>query len=108
MYYNGEDTGYTVDNKGNVYGKTGKLLSTFINKTNSGSRYVRLHMPDKSIKNLKVSRIVAEAFVIKPEGCNCVIHKDGNVLNDTSSNLKWGSFGDCSKMATVVRVRNRQ
>lgn len=42
-------------------------------------------------KSQRVHRLVAEAFVPKSAGKDYVCHLDGNRLNNTSSNLRWGT-----------------
>lgn len=49
---------------------------------------VRLRKDGKP-KTYKLHRLLAEAFLFKPEGKNYVNHKDGNKLNNDLSNLEW-------------------
>lgn len=49
---------------------------------------VDLHKNGDS-KRTSVHRIVAEAFLVKPDGCDVVNHKDRNPLNNSVSNLEW-------------------
>ena len=55
-----------------------------------GSQYysVALHVGKKS-KNVKVHRMVAEAFIPRIEGKDVVNHKDCNKLNNKAENLEW-------------------
>lgn len=41
-----------------------------------------------------IHRIVAEAFVNHPKGCNVVNHKDFNPLNNRADNLEWVTDGE--------------
>lgn len=67
------------------------ILKQCANK-NTGRLYVRLTNKDGKSKNLQVANIVAHTFV---DGCdsehNTVNHIDGNIQNNTASNLEWVS-----------------
>lgn len=69
------------------------------------SRYLRPHLTnrgylrialskDKSVKQISVHRIVAEAFIPNPEGLTDVDHIDGDKLNNRVENLQWMSRSD--------------
>ena len=40
-------------------------------------------------KNYRIHRLVAETFIPKPDGKDCVNHKDGNTKNNNVYNLEW-------------------
>ena len=44
---------------------------------------------DKGTKHHSVHRLVADAFLEKPEGLDVVNHKDRNTLNNCVENLEW-------------------
>ncbi|MBA7854118.1 HNH endonuclease [Enterobacter sp. RHBSTW-00901] len=48
----------------------------------------KLRDPRRSL-NFLVSRVVAEVFCKKPDGCDVVNHMDGNKLNNQADNLEW-------------------
>lgn len=49
---------------------------------------VKLHK-DKSKKDFKVHRLVAQAFIPNPHNKPNINHKDGNPLNNKVENLEW-------------------
>ena len=51
-------------------------------------RFVILSKDGKS-EHFSVHRLVAEAFLPKPDGCDVVNHKDHNTLNNCVKNLEW-------------------
>jgi len=44
-----------------------------------------------------IHRLVAKAFIPNPKNHPCVIHTDGNKLNNTMENLMWGTYVDLAK-----------
>jgi hypothetical protein len=64
----------------------GRFLKQHIQ--NSGYYMVQLYRNGNST-NYLVSRLVAEAFCNKPEGCEVVNHIDNNRLNNDYTNLEW-------------------
>lgn len=52
---------------------------------------VTLYRDASIIKNMKVHRLVALAFIPNPENKKTVNHKDGNRLNNAADNLEWAT-----------------
>ena len=63
-----------------------RILRNHINEC--GYVYVRLYKDAKG-KNIKLHRIVAQAFIKNPENKRCVNHIDGNKQNNRAENLEW-------------------
>lgn len=88
---------YQVSNLGNVRGLTfrnnqveGREKIHPISKTDNGYGYhiVSLRKYGKR-KNFYVHRIVAAAFIEKPEGKDCINHLDYDKHNNRVDNLEW-------------------
>lgn len=47
---------------------------------------------DGKVKNCKVHRLVANAFIPNPNGYRCVNHKDENPSNNQVDNLEWCTY----------------
>lgn len=83
-----EFDGYEVSNLGRVRNrKTKKTRKTVINK-NTGYEMVMLFGKDRPV-NLYVHRLVAEAFLANPYGCNDVDHMNNNKTDNNVTNLRW-------------------
>ena len=80
---NGAD--YLVDDKGNVYGKTGKIKQ----RPNDDGYASFTGGCDKRRRRYCTHRIVAELFVPNPYGLPEVDHKDANRMNPAADNLEW-------------------
>lgn len=80
-------SGYKVDDSGFVYGKDGRILKSHGGKT---SKYLAVSLSHNgAVKKFMVHRLVAIAFIEKPEGKSQVNHIDGDIFNNSASNLEW-------------------
>lgn len=80
---------YSVSNLGRVKNNnTDKVLKGYMDF--KGYQRVCIHCRDEGIrKDLKVHRLVAEAFVPNPDNKPQVNHIDGNKQNNAASNLEF-------------------
>ena len=77
---------YEVLEDGTVIGARGNVLKLDLNSTG----YARVTLSKDGIaKRVFVHRLIAEHFCVKPEGSECVNHIDGDITNNSSSNLEW-------------------
>jgi hypothetical protein len=85
----GYEWNYEVSNLGRVrsIGK-GIVLKTKIDR--GGYETIpSMYAVDRSVKSVKVHRLVAQAFIPNPRNVSQVNHKDGNKLNNCVENLEW-------------------
>lgn len=88
--------GYHITKEGKLY-RYGKLLKVYYH-----NRYLRCKLHNGSIsKNVKIHRLVAEAYISNPNNLPIVMHLDDNPLNNTVSNLKWGTYKENRYLAVV-------
>ena len=77
---------YEISDTGLIRNRFGKLMKTNYDKFG----YERLTLNCKGhSKTLKIHQLVANAFLVKPEGAEVVNHIDGNKKNNDLSNLEW-------------------
>jgi len=91
--------------------ETGRVLrlARSCQKTRNGKPVNWIYLPEKELQSritgagylavqtkiqqkrstLYVHRLIADAFIAKPFGCNEVNHKDGNKQNNSVKNLEW-------------------
>ena len=86
---------YSVDSNGVIYSHPKKIGFGFtkertikIQHDKDGYAVVYLRK-NKTIKQCKVHRLVADAFLENVNGYTFVIHKDGNRDNNNVNNLEW-------------------
>lgn len=101
---------YQVSNTGKIksldrkvwnYIKKGKIIKTHIVVD---YEYVVLYK-NKTQKNYRVHRLVANAFILNPNNYKEVNHIDGNKLNNNVSNLEWCSRSQNLKHAYKNNLR---
>ena len=80
---------YHVTKDGKVYNIRRNREVTIHPHYRTGRNIVHLYSNGKRY-NLKVYRLVAEAYIPNPENKPCVCHKDNNKSNDRVENLYWG------------------
>ena len=81
------DEKYLVSTFGRVMNfKTGRILKPEMRK-----ECLRVKVTTKGDKSMsfRIHRLVAEAFIPNPENKECVMHLDGNRLNNSVHNLAW-------------------
>lgn len=79
---------YAVSNRGRVMNlKSGKILKNRSN--NHGYVYVKLYKGDGTSKQIKIHRLVAQAFIPNPLNLPQVNHIDENKTNNNVENLEW-------------------
>ena len=70
---------------------SGRVLA----KNSMGAGYVKADLwKDGGRMQTSVHRIVASAFVPRPDGCDEVNHKNGNKTDNRASNLEWVTRSD--------------
>ena len=79
---------YIVYSDGNVWSK---YYNRFIKPSISNTGYYRTALDNKKVS---IHRLVAECFIPNTENKSCVNHKDGNRLNNNSSNLEWSTYSE--------------
>ena len=76
--------------------RKGRILKKVINT--KGYYYINLSKKSK-IKNTRVHRLVAKAFIENPNNYKIINHIDGNKLNNRVDNLEWCTFSHNNKDA---------
>ena len=80
---------YQVSNLGRVYSvRTNKFLKQFMVQN-----YLQVQFcVNQKVKDKKVHRLVAEAFIQNENNLPCINHKDENTKNNCVDNLEWCSY----------------
>lgn len=91
--------GYFVNEKGDIIGKSGKLLKPSINP--NGYKFVILRKNNKSYSRT-VHRIVATTFIKNPYNMPAINHKDEDKTNNKVENLEWCSYAYNNTYGTKI------
>lgn len=91
---------YEISNKGRVRNIANNEISTIVTPNQYGYYKKRMLDDTYSSKYRSIHDLVAKHFVENPDKDNfmVVIHKDGNKLNNSFDNLKWGTGSDFFKI----------
>lgn len=82
---------YLIDENGNVFSRySNKYLK--ISKNQSGYLVVRMRKDNKCYSRF-IHKLVAQTFIPNPHNYCYVCHKDGNITNNSVSNLEWTNRG---------------
>ena len=91
---------YQVSNFGRVR-RVGKAL---IKPQNNGNGYLTVGLSKNGrVKKAFIHRLVAQAFVDNPNGCNVVNHLDEDRTNNKADNLEWTTLTDNFKYGSAQR-----
>lgn len=92
---------YEVSNEGRIRNSKGSVLKQFRQK--NGYMAVKLFKDGKGV-NYRVHRLVACAFLDRPEGKEEVNHKDGDKENNAASNLEWSNRSENVRHAFMTGI----
>ncbi|KKN83082.1 hypothetical protein LCGC14_0303480 [marine sediment metagenome] len=81
---------YSIDHNGNVFSIKYNMMKKLPNKAKDGHLRVRLHKKGK-VRTIKISRLVAEAFIPNPDNLKWVRRKNLDNTDDRIENLEWFS-----------------
>ena len=101
----GYENYYEVSNLGRVRNiKRNKIVKSYTNK--NGYQRVQLSLNKKKL-NYMVHRLVASAFLPKPENKDVINHKDYDRSNNSVENLEWLTFKENThySMAHMVEAQ---
>ena len=96
-----ENSRYSVDTEGNVYGPKGNKLCFMTNHKGYLSCKVTYDDIQKT-KTCTAHRLVAKAFIPNPENKPQVNHIDGDKTNNNVSNLEWVTNAENQRHSTEV------
>jgi hypothetical protein len=90
---------YSVSNMGNVRNdRTNRILQPGVD--GNGYFVVNLCKNEKP-KTMRVHKLVANAFIEKPDDKTCVDHKNNNKLDNNINNLRWVTYTENNQNASI-------
>lgn len=93
---------YYISDNGHVYINRRGFLEEISGFINFGYHVVGITNNDGIRKNIRVHRLVAEAFIPNPLNKPQVNHLDGNKLNNHYTNLEWATASENAKHAFAL------
>lgn len=95
---------YSISNTGIVMNtKKNKQMTIY---TRKGYSIVKLSINNKA-KEMKVHRLVANAFIPNPNNFPCVNHKDENKSNNNIDNLEWCTYEYNNSYGTRIERQSK-
>ena len=91
--------GYYISENGVVYSDKGSYRIALVQRIDIDNYKTVGLYKNGQCKRFKVHRLVANAFLPKIEGKECVNHIDGNKWNNKATNLEWCTNSENSKHA---------
>lgn len=87
---------YKISNMGRIKNENGHLVSGYIN---NGYRMIYLGRRDNKDERYNIHILVADLFIPNIENKEVVNHKNGNKLDNCSSNLEWTTVSENTQHA---------
>lgn len=87
-----EYQGYFISNFGRIKGRTGKIINLQINKNGYCNFSIYPNGRYGKSKNLKIHRLVAEAFIPNPNNYPIINHINGIKTDNRVENLEWCTY----------------
>ena len=89
---------YAVTEEGNLwsYPKRNNPNGRFLKAGRTGNDYwtINLHKKGDKQRSFYIHRIVAETYIGKIDGKDCINHIDGDKSNNKKSNLEWCTYSE--------------
>lgn len=114
--------GYFVSTEGKVFNNKGQEIKPRFQQRTKGSKYLIVNLQkDKKRVTIFVHTLVMTTYHgSRPSPCHQVRHLDGNKINNSVSNLKWGTpaenvrdklitgtYGNKLSVDQVIAIRSR-
>lgn len=94
---------YTISSEGRVRNKHQRTLRPYGNGTKKNYQKVKLCDNEGNNHQLYVHRLVASAFLPRPQGCDEVNHLDNCPMNNRKDNLEWSTTKQNAEFKTVCK-----
>lgn len=93
--------GYKISDLGEIFDADGAPVKQFFN-----GKYLCVYLGRGSNrKRYYVHRLVAETFLVKPDGASKVVHLDGNRTNNSVSNLFWCTHAEAMRFTSGLNEK---
>ena len=96
---------YRVSSLGRVWsrGRNGRRGLYLKPRKSPGGGYAVVLHSSEEVRQEYVHRLVAEAFLERPDGCDCVVHLNGDLRDNRAENLEWTTKREASLRANEAR-----
>ncbi len=98
---------YEISSFGNVISKHNNNIK-FLKLRVNAQGYLFVCLQNKSRKEKRINRLVAEAFIPNPNSLPEVNHKNGDKANNSISNLEWCTKSHNERHAHTLGLKNHK